>query len=247
MPLDDFGGAAVTDRLEYFLDRIRQCKRLDQLRDEVLALRGLYNVDHLVYHWVNPGGEDFAATTYSPEWVHRYIEEDYARIDPVVLGCFRRFNPVDWKQLDWSSKVSRNFLGEAIEHGVGNQGFSVPIRGPSGQFALFTVSASCDDGQWLMYTEEHVRELILVAHFVNQKALEISNGSDRLQMPVLSPREADTMTLLAMGYSRAQAAESLAISEHTLRVYIESARFKLGAANTTHAVAKALSQGLLIV
>lgn len=237
----------MTDRLEHFLDRIRGSRNLDELRDEVLALRELYNVDHLVYHWVNPSGEDFAATTYSAEWVRRYIENDYARIDPVVLGCFRRFHPVDWKQLDWSSKVTRNFLGEAIEHGVGNQGFSVPIRGPSGQFALFTVSSRCDDEEWSRYTDEHVRELILVAHFINQKALDIANGPERPRMPVLSPREADTMTLLAMGYSRAQAAESLAISEHTLRVYIESARFKLGAANTTHAVAKALSQGLLIV
>ena len=55
------------------------------------------------------------------------------------------------------------------------------------------------------------------------------------------------MTLLAVGYSRAQAAKALEISEHTLRVYIESARFKLGALNTTHAVARALSRGLIVV
>ena len=53
--------------------------------------------------------------------------------------------------------------------------------------------------------------------------------------------------MLAMGYSRAKAAESLSISEHTLRVYIESARFKLAAMNTTHAVARALASGLLVV
>jgi len=55
------------------------------------------------------------------------------------------------------------------------------------------------------------------------------------------------MTFLAMGYSRSQVANTLSISEHTLRVYIESARFKLGAANTTHAVARALQHGLIIV
>ena len=53
--------------------------------------------------------------------------------------------------------------------------------------------------------------------------------------------------MLALGYSRAQAADSLSISEHTLRVYIESARFKLAAANTTHAVARAMNQGLLSI
>ena len=55
------------------------------------------------------------------------------------------------------------------------------------------------------------------------------------------------MTLLAVGYSRAQVADTLSISEHTLRVYIESARFKLGALNTTHAVARALSRGQIVV
>ena len=67
------------------------------------------------------------------------------------------------------------------------------------------------------------------------------------QNQALSPREVDAMTLLAMGYSRAQTAETLSISEHTLRVYIESARFKLGALNTTHAVARAMSRGLIVV
>ena len=50
-----------------------------------------------------------------------------------------------------------------------------------------------------------------------------------------------------MGYGRGQVAEMLSISEHTLRAYIESARFKLGALNTTHAVARALTEGLIVV
>jgi DNA-binding CsgD family transcriptional regulator len=50
-----------------------------------------------------------------------------------------------------------------------------------------------------------------------------------------------------MGYNRAQVAQALSISEHTVRVYIESARFKLGAMNTTHAVARAISRGLIVV
>lgn len=63
----------------------------------------------------------------------------------------------------------------------------------------------------------------------------------------LSPRELDALTLIGMGNSRAQSAENLSISEHTLRVYLESARFKLGAANTVHAVALAMARGKIIV
>jgi len=54
------------------------------------------------------------------------------------------------------------------------------------------------------------------------------------------------MTFLAQGLSRAQVAEKLTISEHTVRVYIESARFILGALNTTHAVARVLIRGLIV-
>jgi DNA-binding CsgD family transcriptional regulator len=196
---------------------------------------------------VDSTGQQYAMLTYSDDWVDRYLDQDYARIDPVVVGCYRRFHPVDWRHLDWSGRAQRSFLGEAMEAGVGDQGFSVPIRGPNGQFALFTISDRRSDTAWEQYTEMHVRDVLLVAHYLNQKALEIEHGTDQVEAKTLSPREIDALTLLAMGMSRAQAAERLKISEHTLRVYIESARFKLGAANTTHAVARALTRGLLVI
>lgn len=233
--------------LEFFIDRMQSVETVDGLNSEIIKLRDLLEVEHVVYHSVNSTGEQYAALTYSMDWVDRYIDRDYARIDPVVQGCYRRFQPVDWKQLDWSGKVERDFLGEAIDSGVGNQGYSVPIRGPNGQFALFSVSHRCSDAEWHNYASAHVRGLILLSHFVNQKALELERGTDIVTGQKLSPREKDALTLLALGYSRAQAADSLSISEHTLRVYIESARFKLGAANTTHAVARALSFGFLVI
>jgi DNA-binding CsgD family transcriptional regulator len=115
------------------------------------------------------------------------------------------------------------------------------------QFALFTVSHSCEDDAWSKFTEERSRDLILIAHFFNRKALEFEPNRVPDQSRALSPREVDAMTLLAMGYSRAKAADTLSISEHTVRVYIESARFKLGALNTTHAVARAMSRGLIVI
>jgi DNA-binding CsgD family transcriptional regulator len=233
--------------LESFLEQLQRVETRDELNDLILSLRDQLSVGHVVYHSVNSTGEQYAALTYEQDWVERYLEQDYARIDPVVQACLRRFHPVDWKRLDWSGKAVKNFLHEAIDVGVGNQGFTVPIRGPSGQFALFSVSSTEEDALWKRYTEENGRELILASHYVNQKALEIERGSDKAELASLSPRETDALTLLALGYSRAQAADSLSISEHTLRVYIEGARFKLAAMNTTHAVAKAMNQGLLFL
>lgn len=229
------------------LEDLDATNTLDGLQDVITTLRDAFAVDHMVYHWVDSAGDQYGCGTYSDEWRDHYIEQNYLRVDPVISGCFQRFHPVDWKRLDWSSKAARAFQSEAIEYGVGNQGYSIPIRGPKGQFALFTVSHSCDDETWVEFTEASSRDLILIAHFFNRKALEFEPNRVPDQSRALSPREVDAMTLLAMGYSRVKAAETLSISEHTVRVYIESARFKLGALNTTHAVARAMSRGLIVI
>ncbi|MFT5342807.1 MAG: DNA-binding CsgD family transcriptional regulator [Paracoccaceae bacterium] len=233
--------------IDQALEDLDATNTLDGLQSVITTLRDAFAVDHMVYHWVDSAGDQYGCGTYSDAWREHYINQNYLRVDPVISGCFQRFHPVDWKRLDWSSRAARAFRAEAIEFGVGNQGYSIPIRGPKGQFALFTVSHSCEDDAWSKFTEERSRDLILIAHFFNRKALEFEPNRVPDQSRALSPREVDAMTLLAMGYSRAKAADTLSISEHTVRVYIESARFKLGALNTTHAVARAMSRGLIVI
>lgn len=234
-------------KIDQILEELDSTTALEGLQTITEKLRDVFGIDHIVYHWVDSAGEQYGCGTYDPVWVERYIEKNYLRVDPVIVGCFQRFHPVDWKQLDWSSKASRAFHQDALAHGLGNQGYSIPIRGPVGQFALFTANHSCDDDTWETFTQTNSRDLILIAHFFNRKALEFESERQPAPSRALSPREIDAMTLLAMGHSRAQVAESLSISEHTLRVYIESARFKLGAINTTHAIAVAMSRGLIVV
>lgn len=235
------------NRLVDMQDALSQATTLEELQTFVEDLRAVYDLEHLVYHSVNSTGGQYAALTYDPEWVERYLDKDYARIDPVVQGCYRQFQPMDWKTLDWSPKASRAFLSEACDSGLGNQGFSVPIRGPSGQFAVVSVNHKCNDDTWASFTSERVADLLLISHYLNEKALQIEGNPNRGPTRSLSPREKDTLSLLATGANRANIAETLNISESTLRVYIESARFKLGAANTTHAVAMALTHGLIVV
>jgi DNA-binding CsgD family transcriptional regulator len=229
------------------LAELERASGREDLQTAIVKLCEAYKIDHMVYHWVNSQGDQYGCGTYSPGWVERYLEKEYLRIDPVILGCYQRFHPVDWKRLDWSSKAARGFRAEALEYGVGNQGFSIPMRGPNGQYALFTASHHCSDEDWQTFKNKHRRQLILLAHFFNQKALEFEPDRVPEALITLSPRETDAMTFLAMGFNRAKAADTMEISEHTLRVYIESARFKLGAINTTHAVARAMSHGLIVV
>lgn len=232
---------------EQALTRLEQANERADLQSVIEELCTIFDVEHAVYHWVNSKGAHMGVGTYPQHWIDRYLEKGYLKIDPVITGGLNSFQPMDWKKLDWSSKLARMFRADAIAHGVGNQGLSIPLRGPRGQYALFTVSHNCTDDIWSSFIENRRRDLILISHYFNKKALELEPEKIADVASALSPREIETFTLLAMGYNRAQVAQTLSISEHTLRAYVESGRFKLGALNTIHAVASALSRGLIII
>ncbi len=235
----------VQTKLQIFCDRLASCNTFEDLHDFIEGLRGLFEVEHAVYHAANRKGEPFAIVTYSNDWANYYEKEKLYRVDPVVLNAFQRFHPYDWKSLSWDSKPARLMLVDAIDGGVGNQGISIPVRGPNGELSLFSLSHTASDEYWLRFCEDHMQMLLLGAHYLHQKARSIEHQGVNRLYTTLSPREVDALTYLGTGRSRSQVAEHLNISEHTLRVYIESARFKLGASNTVNAVARAVSNGLI--
>ncbi len=236
----------TTPLAEKILEDLEQADTLEKLNDVTHVMRDGYGLKHVVYYWVNSVGENYGAGTLKEEWVERYVERGYNKIDPVVLGCFQRFDPTNWKDFDWSSKPARDFLKDALDHGMGNQGLAIPIRGPSGQYALLSLNDTREDDEWEVFTRKHKREFMIIAYEFNKKGLEFEAGGNEAMLGKLSPRELTALTYLARGLSRTQAAHQMKISEHTLRVYIESSRHKLGALNTTHAVARALNTGLIV-
>ena len=110
---------AASAQIISFVEHLQQVKTLDGMQKLVERLSGLFQIEHFIYHSVNSAGEPYAALTYDLSWVDHYLDQDFGRIDPVVLGCFQRFHPVDWKRLDWSGKAARAFMLEAHDAGVG--------------------------------------------------------------------------------------------------------------------------------
>ena len=240
------GQHAASVLTETFLGKLDRARGLDDFQSLIPFLCDAFAVNHVVYHWVSVDGGQFGFGSYDPLWAQRYADRDYIRIDPVVLACMRSFEPVDWKTLDWSSKPAREMKADAARFGIGGQGLSVPIRGPSGQFSLFTVSHACSDADWDRFIAAQQSDLMLLAHHLNGQALRVHAERAPEPIALLSPRELDALSYLGMGYARSQAAVLMSISEHTLRSYIEGARRKLGATNTTHAVARAVAEGLIL-
>ena len=221
-------------------------ENLDQVFDEV---KRTFEVDHVVYHGVNVRGltEDgpYLRLTYSDAWVAQYRERNYLNVDPVIEEGRRAFWPFNWTMLDWSGLRRQAFAEDARRHGVGLSGMTVPIRGPEGQHALFSVSTMRSADEWDEQVERQMRDLHLLGHTMHNTVLRLEGVEASPASPLLSGREKNVLQLSAAGKTTAQVASSLEIAERTVRVYLDTARHKLGATNRTHAVAKALSLGLI--
>ncbi|EAP75431.1 helix-turn-helix transcriptional regulator [Roseovarius nubinhibens] len=244
----------ATERLTTILSRLDTEAGLSSLPATVEALRRALKVDQILF--CSSTGPDRSQNwhTLPPGWTARYAQQGYHRIDPVRAEAQRRVTPFDWRPLDWQRPAARALRADAVAHGIGPQGFTIPAHGPNGQLALLSITADRDDATWTDLTRANRFALILAAHALHHKIMsqpDAGLGEDpdsaaaTPPAPRLSPRETDVITLLARGDSRGQIATKLAISEHTLRSYIETARHKLGAVNTPHAVARAIAMGMI--
>jgi len=261
----------MTERLESLASALEDVTSISKIGDFIDRVRGVYDLEHLVYYAVSLGqgvapvkqivggmlstgdgfwqreGRSLAAMSYSAAWATHYAESGYARIDPALEGAASSFIPVDWKALPWDTPKRRSFLREAVDSGVGNQGYTIPVRGPDGQFAAVTINKICTDEHWANFLQKFRSDFLVIAHYIHQKVNELCESGAVAHTAKLSSRERDVLTYLSVGKSRAQIAHELTISENTLRVYLDSARHKLGALNVPHAVSIAICKGYLNV
>jgi len=231
------------------LDMIACASTQDDMTKIFDAIREGYGIDNLVYHAVNVRGltKDgaFLRLTYSDEWIEQYYKQDYFKIDPVVEEGTRAFMPFNWGDLDWESKRRREFLEDANRHDVGTNGLSVPIRGPDGQHAIFSITTSRSSGSWNRQMRAHLPQLHSIAHSVHEATIRVEGVKTPDTGVSLSDRERDVLQWAGAGKTTDEIAEVLGIAERTVRVYLDTSRHKLNASNRTHAVARALGLGLI--
>ncbi|GGH08701.1 histidine kinase [Alsobacter metallidurans] len=203
---------------------------------------------HYAYHVRLVPGEierDLIVYTSYPEaWVQRYVEQDYFQIDPVIKLAQFNIMPINWDDFDQGdSKVSR-LVQERQAFGVGPRGLTVPIRGAVGDFALFSVTCGEDHDAWRAKLPGRVGEVVVAAYEFHAAVMSICVEEDHETRP-LSTRERQVLTLAGQGMPHKSVAFALAISESAVKLYLDSARNKLGAHNTAQAIGYAVSRHLI--
>ena len=132
--------------IDQALTAIERAKSMDGLASILVDWRSESGVAHLVYHATHvPSCEQpnpVLLLTYDDAWVKRYVEQSYFSIDPVVIAGRHAVLPIDWMTVEHATPEARHFFAEAESFGVGRHGFTLPIRGPAAERALFTVTTN---------------------------------------------------------------------------------------------------------
>ncbi len=206
------------------------------------CIRDHYGVDHATYHLARTisGGADSPCvrSTYPAKWLTRYLIKGYVLIDPVVLKALERQLPFDWRELE-PTTAALGLMQDAMAHGLGKCGYTIPITDKKQRKALFSVNASTGEDEWTTFVETHAAGLAELAHCLHRKVLVELYGEED-PVPGLTMREIECLTWTAQGKDDKSISILLGLSVHTTRGYLKSARYKLDCATLSQAVAKAI-------
>lgn len=184
------------------------------------------------------------AWSYPPEWIGRYVERGYARVDPIITRIEHDLSPFHWADAQGfassEDKTKINLLmGEAAEFGL-KDGVVIPLLTLDG-----TVAAVSLGGEKVDIPPQGLGVLNLVASFAMARAIELRSVETRREEIGLTKRELECLKWVADGKSEWEIGAILSISEHTADKHLSNARRKLRAVTGAQAVARALKLGLL--
>ncbi|NTJ11746.1 LuxR family transcriptional regulator [Rhizobium lusitanum] len=229
--------------LSWSLTMLRRVGSSADLNAALAEIRDRYQFAHLAFLVVRLGNRadihPFYCTTYPEEWTSLYLRKNYFEIDPVIELSRTGFLPVDWSNLDRQSARTRDFFKEAESFYIGRHGLTVPIRGPSGERSLFSVTSNLLRPAWRKLRSSSNHDLQILSHYLHEKALSVSGLRTSGGYRKLSRREQECLQLLARGFVSKRIAVRLQISENAVRLYLKLAKRKLNATTTYQAIARA--------
>lgn len=133
-------------------------------------LRDLLNVDHVVYYLPKPGGAPYVRLTYPAAWIKRYLEMNYGDVDPVSRESLRRGLPFNWSELKIGSAEEAAFMADALSHGIGPHGFSIPLADHR-HWAMFSISSSWPEKEWMDFLAKTRSAIVQIANRLHRRVV----------------------------------------------------------------------------
>jgi LuxR family transcriptional regulator, quorum-sensing system regulator CviR len=191
-----------------------------------------------------PTLEHFVNHSFGAEWAELYTSRGYVQVDPVIRYAFEVHGPFAWHEAFRAKKGPPEFLAAAMDHGL--RGGVAHCCATEAAASSRTVISFALDGadRWrramaiALGIGPHIHELYRRLRWVHPVGRAAGDQS-------LSPREVEILNWAKEGKTSWEIGCILGISERTVKFHFTRIREKLDVSSRCHAVAKAMSMGLI--
>lgn len=234
------------------IDSLSEAKTVEDIHSVCSKFSVQFGFDHFIYgaqlptSFVKP--YFIIISGYPTEWRARYTAENYIEIDPVVTHCYNHVTPIRWGQIAPQEKQNlaiRHFMGEAWEFGLKN-GVSFPVHSSRGEFALLSLVSERSQANVqadVTHVMPYAQYFIAHMHEAARKIFE--QQTLPLKRVRLTDQERQCLVWSAEGKTTWETSVILRLSERTVRFHLHNASKKLNTVSRQHAVARAVSLGLI--
>src|SRR3974390_1749315 len=136
MPVSD--GSNQSGDASGFIETLDRLSTLETVTDALGQALGSYGIEHLIVVGAPTDGHDFDALVIASRWPRAffllYVENDYARVDPLIRRAARSHMPFEWSTdfylANGDARVAE-VMRRTADFGL-RSGYLVPIHGPNG-------------------------------------------------------------------------------------------------------------------
>lgn len=240
------GGSITLKHLQE--NPFQKCDNLESISSAMADYSRALGLPFFSYLLLKGGlpGEDVLLTNYDSEWRQRYVEKSYKLHDPAAIVSRRSRLPFWWDQNSFLrpfQKAQQRVFFEAREFRI-NAGYSVPVAGPGGDQAVFSLAAT-NNGDMVDAVRNNGPDLLVTALQAHDRVMSITCPEERAPAPQLSARELECLKWTAEGKTSAGIGDKICVSSATVNYHLNNAIKKLGASNRHHAAILAMRKGLI--
>lgn len=232
---------STLDKALDFVDRCSNHDDAQSLLDDFSQVVTSFGFTHFMMTGLPSYGEDvetlIIANRWPEEWTDHYRAKRYFLDDPVSQWSIAKSTPFTWADAQAGTAGTartRQIKQDAKDLGM-IDGIGFPMFDPHNWQAVVSLAADAP----LTLNKKETGVIYLAAIMAQSQVIELSKTNRGAQQE-LTVREKDVLTWMANGKSLWEASAILGISEATVKIHLAAIRAKLGATNTTHAVARGL-------
>jgi LuxR family transcriptional regulator, quorum-sensing system regulator SolR len=230
-------------------EAMQQAKTSEELRGLMERFTKQLGFEHFVYVLsisapsLKP--QQVIVNGFPRQWLDRYLAGSYFKIDPLVKHTQSSSLPAIWQDQVFHDRKSEEFWEEAKSFGL-NTGLSLSMRDHPGMTGIFSLARD----RPIATKSGELAELIGRAQMF---AFLVHEAVARIELPkvlpeqnvVLTARERECLLWAANGKTAWEISQILGIAERTAVFHVNNVIQKLGAANRTQAIVRAVSLKLL--